>query len=131
MHQGLLSLEQGHSVEKGMKRSRAAEHTHCHSFPSCKCLILLNPIAGGQSSSSSQKKIHHFRADHFISQKLILVYKQTLSSNSVIHPQSLDKSFHHQPKISSISYPSSRIFHSIPEISFSQAHIFKPAHNLS
>ncbi len=131
MHQGLLSWEKGHSVEKGMKCSKTAEHACCHSFPSCKCIILLSQITGGQSSSSSQQFIHHFRADHFISQKLILVYRQFLSSSSVIHPQSLDKSFHHQPTISSISFPRSWIFHSSPEISFSQAHTFKPAHNLS
>ena len=110
MHQGLLSWEQRHSVEKGMKCSRTAEHARCHSFPSCKCIILLSPITGGQSSSSSQQFIHHCRADHFISQKLILVYRQILSSSSVIHPRSLDKPFHHQPTISSISFPSSRIF---------------------
>ena len=93
MHQGLLSWEQGHSVEKGMKHSRTAEHPRCHSFPSCKCIILLSPITGGQSSSSPQQFIHHCRADHFISQKLILVYRRILSSSSVIRPQSLDKSF--------------------------------------
>ena len=131
MHQGLFSWEQGHSVEKGMKHSRTAEHPRCHYFPSCKCIILLSPITGGQSSSSSQQFIHHCQADHFISQKLILVYRQILSSSSVIHPLSLEKSFHHQPTISSISFLSSRIFHSIPAISFSQAHTFKPAHNLS
>ena len=129
MHQGLLSWEQGNSVEKGMKRSRTAEHPRCHSFPSCKCIILLSPITGGKSSSSSQQFIHHCRADHFISQKFILVYWQILSSSSVIHPLSLDKSFHHQPTISSISFPSSQIFHSSPSISFLQAHTFKPAHN--
>ena len=131
MHQGLLSWEQGHSFEKGVNCSRTAKHARCHSFPSCKCIILLSPITGGQSSSSSQQFIHHCWADHFISQKFILVYRQILSSSSVIHPLSLDKSFHHQPTISSISFPSSRIFHSSPAISFSQAHTFKPAHNLS
>ena len=115
-----------------MKRSRTAEHhLRCHSFPSCNCIIILSPITGGQPSSSSQQLIHHCRADHFISQKLILVYKQILSSNSVILPPSLDKSCHHQPTISSISFPNSWIFHSNPSISFSQAHTFKPAHNLS
>ncbi len=131
MHQDLLSLVQGHSVEKGMKRRRTAEHPHCHSFPSCKCIILLSPITGGQSSSLSHQLIHHCRADHFISYKLILVYRQILSSSSVIHPLSLDKLFHQSPTISSISFPSSWMFHSSPAISFSQAHTFKPAHNLS
>ncbi len=131
MHQSLLSLEKRNSVEKGMKRSRIAENLRCHSFPSCKCIILFSPITGGQSSSSSQQFIHHCQADHFISQKFILVYKQILSSISVIHPLSVEKSFHHQPTISSIFSPSSRIFHSNPSISFSQAHTFKPAHNLS
>ncbi len=113
-----------------MKRNRSAEHLRCHSFPSCNCIILLSPITSGKSSSSSQQFIHHCWVDHFISQKFIL-YKQILSSKSVIHPLSLDKLFHQSPTISSISFPSSWMLHSSPASSFSQAHTFKPAHNLS
>ena len=131
MHQDLLSLSKDILLKKGMKRSRSAEHLRCHSFPSCNCIILLSPITSGQSSSSSQQFIHHCWADRFISQKFILVYRQILSSRSVIHPLSLDKIFHQSPTISSISFPSSWMFHSSPAISFLQAHTFKPAHNLS
>ncbi len=131
MHQGLLSLEHWHSVEKGIQCSRTAEHLCCYYLPSCKCIIIFSSITGGQSSSSSQQFIHHCWADHFISQKFIRVYRQILSSSSVIHFLSLGKSFRHQPTISSISFPSSHIFHLIPEISFSQSLTFKPAHHLS
>ena len=93
-----------------MQCSRTAEHLRCYSLPSCKCIILFSSITGGQSSSSSQQFIQNCRADNFISQKFIRVYRQIRSPISVIHFLSLDKSFHHQPTISSISFPSSQIF---------------------
>ena len=121
MHHVLLSWEQGHSVEKGMKHSRTAEHLRCHSFSSWKCIILLSPITGGKSTSSSQPQqlIHHCRADHFISQKIIFF----LQANPFIKLISDSSSFTGQI-ISSSTNNFLHLFSKQLDFSFNPSNIF-------